>query len=281
VGVIQRQIEKAGVTTVSVSLVKEFSRKVRPPRALWVPFPFGRPMGAPNRPEVQRRIMLAALALLARPEGPVLEDHVLLPEEEPLDARNQKLGQKCGAKGCSVEALLGEETPAEEAAPSLIARYDGDVDAIAHEIAQLSGFHFKYRERRGGRTQVGSSGATPDTVVRAAETVSRFVAGQQVKLPADRPLTESLYVRLCVDDLKAYYMESRVEMEGGAVESSAQTNDWFWLETRVGSLIAAARDRFVQVTDRESDPNWIVARAIVPRGYGSSGYSLGHVKKGV
>lgn len=245
-----------------------------------MPFPFGRPMGAPNRPDVQRRIMLAAFALLDRPAGPVLEDHVLLPEEEPLDARNQKLGQKCGPKGCSVDALLGEEPQADQPATNLIAGYDGDIGLVAHEIARLSEFHLRYRELRGGRTQVGSSGVTPETVATAAETVHRFVAGHSVKLPTDRPLTESLYVRLCVDDLKAYYMESRVEMSGGAMESSAQTNDWFWLETRAGSLIAAARDRFVQVTDRDSDPNWILARAIVPRGYGSSGYSLGHVKKG-
>jgi hypothetical protein len=43
----------------------EVTRKVEPPRALVVDRPLGYPLGEPDRPELQKRIMLAALSLLS------------------------------------------------------------------------------------------------------------------------------------------------------------------------------------------------------------------------
>jgi hypothetical protein len=74
VGLIQRAIEYAGITTVSISLLREITEKLRPPRALFVPFPFGYPLGEPNNPDLQVRIMRAAFSLLSRSDIPVLED---------------------------------------------------------------------------------------------------------------------------------------------------------------------------------------------------------------
>jgi D-proline reductase (dithiol) PrdB len=73
VGLIQRQIEYAGITTVSISLLREITEKTRPPRALFVPFPLGYPLGEPNNTDLQTRIMRAAFALLSRNDCPVLE----------------------------------------------------------------------------------------------------------------------------------------------------------------------------------------------------------------
>ena len=47
---------------------------MQPPRALWVPFPLGRPLGKPADPAFQINVILAALALLHRDHGSVLED---------------------------------------------------------------------------------------------------------------------------------------------------------------------------------------------------------------
>jgi hypothetical protein len=74
VGLIQRAIEYAGITTVSISLLREITEKIRPPRALFVPFPLGYPLGEPNNPNLQLRIMRAAFSLLSRSDIPVLED---------------------------------------------------------------------------------------------------------------------------------------------------------------------------------------------------------------
>lgn len=78
VGLIQRAIEYAGITTVSISLLREITEKIRPPRALFVPYPLGFPLGEPNNPPLQLRIMRAAFALLSRNDMPVLENLVNL-----------------------------------------------------------------------------------------------------------------------------------------------------------------------------------------------------------
>jgi hypothetical protein len=76
VGLIQRAIEYAGITTVSISLLREITEQIRPPRALFVPFPLGHPLGESNNPELQTRIIRAAFALLPRTDIPVLETFV-------------------------------------------------------------------------------------------------------------------------------------------------------------------------------------------------------------
>ena len=65
-GLIQSIIERSGIPTVSVSVCKELTEKVRPPRALFVDRPFGYPLGAPSDAGLQTRIILAALSLLDR-----------------------------------------------------------------------------------------------------------------------------------------------------------------------------------------------------------------------
>jgi D-proline reductase (dithiol) PrdB len=64
VGLIQSIIEKAGIPTASVTLLREITERVDPPRALFVELPFGHPLGAPNDAAVQRLIIMAMLALL-------------------------------------------------------------------------------------------------------------------------------------------------------------------------------------------------------------------------
>lgn len=73
VGLIQRAIEYAGITTVSISLLREITEKIRPPRALFVPYALGYPLGEPDNPVLQTRIMRAAFALLPRTDVAVLE----------------------------------------------------------------------------------------------------------------------------------------------------------------------------------------------------------------
>ncbi|MCP5111232.1 MAG: hypothetical protein GY953_10390, partial [bacterium] len=63
---IQSVIEGAGIPTVSTTVLREITQKVKPPRALFVDCPLGYPLGAANDAELQRRILRAALALLPR-----------------------------------------------------------------------------------------------------------------------------------------------------------------------------------------------------------------------
>ena len=73
VGLIQRAIEYAGRSSVSLTVLREITEKIQPPRALFVPFPLGYPLGEPKNAELQTRIMCAAFALLPRTDFPVLE----------------------------------------------------------------------------------------------------------------------------------------------------------------------------------------------------------------
>ena len=59
-GVLARVFEEHGLVTTSISLVREHTERVKPPRALFVPFPFRHPLGEANDPELQTRVMRAA-----------------------------------------------------------------------------------------------------------------------------------------------------------------------------------------------------------------------------
>ncbi len=70
------ELERRGIATVAIQLLREVAERVRPPRALFVPFPHGRPLDAPDDPPRQRAVLEAALRLLedATLRPPVLVD---------------------------------------------------------------------------------------------------------------------------------------------------------------------------------------------------------------
>lgn len=63
-------IEKAGIPTVSVTMLEEVTRKVNPPRALFVDTPLGYPLGGLHDRAMRRRVLKEALSLLAE-QGPL------------------------------------------------------------------------------------------------------------------------------------------------------------------------------------------------------------------
>ena len=64
VSLVAAECERRGIPSVVIQFLREIAEKVRPPRALLVPFPHGYPLGKPNQPELQTRVINAALALL-------------------------------------------------------------------------------------------------------------------------------------------------------------------------------------------------------------------------
>jgi len=137
--------------------VREHTEIVRPPRALWVTFDLGRPLGIPDDPPFQRRVVKAALDLLARTDGPVLADY---PEDVP-----------------EVTDFSGWACPI-NLAPS-------QTDSLAAEIDRLATWYDQSVARQ-GRTTVGVSGLDmPD----AGALVNRALAGD---LPEAQPLKEAI-----------------------------------------------------------------------------------------
>lgn len=70
-------MERAGIPTACIALVRSVAETLRAPRMLAVPFKFGRALGEPGDVEGQRGVLCALLALLDAPgPGPVLVDYV-------------------------------------------------------------------------------------------------------------------------------------------------------------------------------------------------------------
>jgi hypothetical protein len=63
-------MEAADISTVSISLVREITVQVRPPRALFVHWPFGHPLGEPFAIAQQQRILRDMLDALQTMHAP-------------------------------------------------------------------------------------------------------------------------------------------------------------------------------------------------------------------
>jgi D-proline reductase (dithiol) PrdB len=64
VGLIQRVIEANGIPTIGISIVREYTGKVKPPRTVFLKWPFGHPLGEPNHVAQQRAVMKKAFEAL-------------------------------------------------------------------------------------------------------------------------------------------------------------------------------------------------------------------------
>lgn len=64
VSLVAAEIERHGISTVTIQFLREVAERVRPPRALWVPFAHGYPLAAPNDSRRQHGVLEAAFGLL-------------------------------------------------------------------------------------------------------------------------------------------------------------------------------------------------------------------------
>ena len=64
VGLVAAELERQGISTVVIQPLRWVAEKVRPPRALCVPFRHGFPLDTPNDPPKQHAVLAAALNLL-------------------------------------------------------------------------------------------------------------------------------------------------------------------------------------------------------------------------
>ena len=67
VGLVAAELERQGISTVAIQLLREVAERVRPPRALLVPFRHGFPLDTPNDPPRQLAVLEATLDLLQDP----------------------------------------------------------------------------------------------------------------------------------------------------------------------------------------------------------------------
>jgi hypothetical protein len=236
VGALAIYLEDAGIPTVQVSLVREHTEALQPPRALWVPFMLGRPLGVPDGSAFQKRVMLAALRLLERDQGPVLED---FPEEAPDIAEEETEGAACPI---SFAPKTSGATLAE---------------SVMDELAQLDMWH-ELAVRRRGRTAVG---VTQTPLAKLVQLIAAPAEGNDTSNYGDN-LSRADALRLACEELKVFYFEARAAQPGS--HSSTAIRDWFWRETAASKLLR----RLQTAIENDDDPlvkdlakNYLIPRA--------------------
>ncbi len=221
-------LEREGLMTTGISLVRENTESMQPPRALWVSFPLGRPLGKPGDPEFQMDVIHAALDLLTREEGPVLEDY---PHDAPPVTEEI-------AAACPVS--FAKNTAADE---SWQAR-------LALEFSQLQPWYELSLRRRDGRTLVGISDNAPgDNLAQLAQMLD---AGETPK--------DITWLKRAIEDLKAFYLEAMTAQPGEYDATALQS--MFWHETELGAAILVFYNTFQNAEDNRLN---IVARMLAPR----------------
>jgi hypothetical protein len=235
VSALGHYIEEEGIATVALSLIRPQTEKTKPPRALWVPFELGRPFGPPSDPVFQKRVLLAALQLLERQDGPVLIRD--FPDDDPRAVPDP-----------AWRAPLIPETGAMGDADSLASRVEA-------EILLLRGAHERWIAQT-GRTTVGVSGLL---IAECARYVAEWLRGKAPASPREG-FSAPLILRFAIDDLKAYCLEAAAA--GTAKPSSRQLGDWLWNETATGAAIRALRA--AQLASDDDRLKLIASNFIVP-----------------
>lgn len=218
-----------------MSLIREQTAAIAPPRALWVPFMLGRPFGAPNDAAFQRRVLTALLRLFTAPSGPVLEDY---PQDAPVDAGDQQ------GYACPVSFVAHDRAPAALDA------------ALLEEIDQLAAWYALASKRR-GRSTVGICGMP-------IKEAARFVASHLGATPLANPQPDAslgTVLKRCCDDIKAYYFEALGAQPGQL--SAAAIDRAFWQETAAGRVFVALRAAGLEHADKSFAA--FAERSLLPR----------------
>lgn len=185
---LSHYLESEGLATTGISLVREHTEAMAPPRALWVPFALGRPLGAAGDAAFQHRVIAAALALLDRPRGPVLKD---FPEPAPDDRSGEPWS--CPVRFPRAEA--GQDA----------------ADVARAELAGLATWHALAMQRR-GRTVAGVSGLTVEQCLELVIEACRIGGAGDVR-----------GLKAAVEDLRTHYVEAVTARPGappaGAIDA--------------------------------------------------------------
>jgi hypothetical protein len=160
VSALGHYLEEEGIATVAIALIRPQAENTKPPRALWVPFELGRPLGPPSYAAFQRRVLLAALGMLVEDGGPVRI--IDFPDDDP-HARPDPAWQ-------------GPFVPATVANGSAVSQ----ASRLKAEILPLQGAHQRWIAQY-GRSTVGLSGLS---VAGGRQLRGRLAARQGTGEPA-------------------------------------------------------------------------------------------------
>jgi len=215
----------AGIATVQVSLIKPVTEAVRPPRALWVPFPLGRPLGPPNRPDIQLDVLRQTLGLVDQPTAPALIDY----PDIFYDDISPEEGWSCPVTFPTVEPKTESDS----------------LKAQLRTEAQLLRPWFDEGLRTRGRTTVGTSGKGADSIGEMLEILVTFSLDADMTIPDgyDHPMPQLL--RYLTADIRAFYSEAAISKPGARFPAPEALEEWFFLETVAGDVFYQVRERLL------------------------------------
>ena len=222
-GGLAHYLEDEGIPTVGISLIRTHTEKMKPPRALAVPFELGRPFGPPNEPDFQRRVLAMALGLFEGSRSPpVLED---FPDEPP--------GSDAHSEGWACPVSFAE--PVEDLSDAdLIER------ALTREIALLRPWYDE-AARNFRRSAFGISGKSADEIAHVIAAYVTDPDGSPDPIAGERKLVG---LKRCIDDLRYFYCEAAIARPDARTSDLAVAN-WLWGETTLGKMIIAIRDHLM------------------------------------
>ena len=203
--VLAHILERAGLATVGISIVRGQAETARPPRILHCQFPLGRPLGKPNDAEFQTAVISAAFDLLDRTDVPVLEDYPVVIEDEA-------------------------DAPATCALPP---RLDATGNAAVDEARGLRAAYERNVEQY-GRTAVGRI-AVAEGIPELLERVVRLEEGASLE---DVDLADGKLIA-AGQDIRAYYEEAGLQLAD--VTGARQLETWFYDVTEAGQLMRRAQ----------------------------------------
>lgn len=232
------------MATASISLVREQTEKLRPPRALWVPYALGRPLGSADDPAFQRNVIRASLAMLRTATEPTIEDY---PVEAPQEAG-----------------------PGQWSCPLSIAPPDGDdtlVGRLLAEVTRLRPWSAETRRAR-GRTLFGASGATVDQVDDVARALAGMAETGELQAPpagdVEWAFSQPLLVRHLADDLRTYYHEAIAAQPGPGAPNHDALNQWIFGGTALGTTLQLVADH---LTALGTPAALLVRGLLIPEGH--------------
>ena len=246
-------LQRHGIATTSISLIREQSEAVHPTRALWVPFPLGRPLGVADDPQFQTDVLRSALGLLETATEPTIVDY-------PHDAPD---GDGDGVWACAIELPAPEVSQLEA--------------SLRAEIDLLMPRYIEARRRR-GRSTFGMSGAKLeelDRLVSFAVAVAEGCGFNQVPASAAGPdwiHPMPMLVRFVVEDLRAFYQEAATSDDASGPPSQHDMHGWIFNETALGRLIK----QIAQLITDNDDPRLLFVRGLlIPEGFWEGGPTFG------
>lgn len=205
-----------------------------------MPFEFGYPLGAPNNPAFQKKVLLAALKLLEAPEGPILID---FPEEAPISTEEPVV-------------LACPYVPRET--DTIMTETERLCRVFKAEMLSLRPWYDMAVEKR-KRTTVGLSQLDLDNI---CGFVCSFLSANIPENPRN-DVSLAAELRFAADDLKAYYYEAMTAQPGMEAATAEALAKWFWQDTQASKMLRAVRDACLKNSD---DSLQRVARGqLIPR----------------